>query len=251
MNGRDITQRSRGMWIIDFGELEIEQAALYEAPFEYAKEHVKPVRDSNRRERRRVRWWQHGETVPGLRRALRGLERYLVTPRVSRHRVFVWVPVETVPDSAVVAIARADDYMFGVLHSRFHELWARRKGTQLREVESGFRYTPRTTFETFPFPHPSDEQAAEIYAIAAELDQRRTHWLNPEVGGGLLQARTLTNLYNNPPTWLQHLHDKLDGAVAAAYGWSSEISDEEILEGLLALNLKRAESQSADQLALP
>ena len=55
-----------------------------------------------------------------------------------------------------------------------------------------------------------------------------------------LKSRTLTNLYNERPTWLDLAHKKLDAAVFAAYGWDPDISDEKILERLLALNLKRS-----------
>ena len=148
---------------------------------------------------------------------------------------------ETLPDSAVVAIARDDDYTFGVLHSRFHELWARGMGTQLREVESGFRYTPTTCFETFPFPEPDEAQRAAIAAAAARLNQLREGWLNPpNATASELKKRTLTNLYNQRPTWLVNDHAALDAAVAAAYGWSDGLSDVDILERLLALNLQRA-----------
>ena len=55
-----------------------------------------------------------------------------------------------------------------------------------------------------------------------------------------LVKRTLTNLYNARPAWLDLAHKKLDAAVFAAYGWKADMSDEEILAGLLALNLQRA-----------
>ena len=160
VNGRDITDRSRGMWIVDFGDMTSEEAALYEAPFEYVAQKVRPQRE---RSRSTVsKWWLHERPRPDMKKATQGTNRYIVTPRVSKHRLFAWIPPTTVADSATIAIARDDDYTFGVLHSRFHELWARGMGTQLREVESGFRYTPTTCFETFPFPRPTDEQRETI-----------------------------------------------------------------------------------------
>jgi type II restriction/modification system DNA methylase subunit YeeA len=251
VNGSDPTGRPREMWIIDFGEMTEAEAALYEMPFEFVKELVKPLRATNRRARRREFWWQHGETVPGLRAALTGLRRFLVTPRVSKHRVFVWVPAETLPDSAVVAIARDDDYSFGVLQSHVHELWARGLGTQLREVESGFRYTPTTTFETFKFPDPTDELREEIAAAGESLAVLREGWLNPSTSAdGNLRSRTLTNLYNRRPSWLQNAHDRVDQAVHAAYGWEYPLEPEEVLARLVELNLGRAaEEMSADLIA--
>ena len=146
------------------------------------------------------------------------------------------------PDSAVIAFARDDHYFFGILHSRIHEIWARAMGTQLREVESGFRYTPTTTFETFPFPRPTPEQRAAISNAARHLDELRNGWLNPPggtIGPTGLRRRTLTNLYNSPPTWLTHAHRRLDEAVFAAYNWNPDISDGELIAALLTLNLQR------------
>jgi type II restriction/modification system DNA methylase subunit YeeA len=157
---------------------------------------------------------------------------------------------EILPDHAVFAIARSDDYFFGVLHSRVHELWARAQGTQLREVESGFRYTPTSTFETFPFPwppgkEPQDSPLVEAIAEAARgLVRQRDNWLNPpDAAPEALAKLTLTNLYNKRPTWLENAHRKLDEAVFAAYGWPATLTDAELLERLLALNRERADSQ--------
>jgi hypothetical protein len=175
-----------------------------------------------------------------MRRALDGLDRYLATPRLAKHRLFVWVQAEVLADSQVVVFARDDDYTFGVLHSRVHELWARATGTQLREAESGFRYTPTTCFETFPFPRPADDLREDVAAAAYALNQLRNGWLNPPgLDESSLAGRTLTNLYNERPTWLVQAHAALDAAVFAAYGWPTDLPDEEILARLLALNLTR------------
>ena len=238
VNGRDITDRSRGMWIIDFGDMPIDQAMLYEAPFEFVNTHVRPPRINNRRALYANNWWWHMEPRPGMRSALSGLTRYIATPRVTKHRLFAWIGSDTLSDSAIIAVARDDDYTFGVLHSRFHEQWALATGTQL---ETRPRYTPTTCFETFPFPRPTGEQREAIGAIAAELNRLREGWLNPEgVSAAELRKRTLTNLYNQRPTWLENIHVRLDAAVADAYGWPADLPDAEILERLLALNLERA-----------
>ena len=241
VNGKDITDRPRGMWIIDFGTMTHDEAALYEAPFEYVNTHVRPVREKNRDRQRRTYWWRLGRSGEDLRAAVGSLKRFIVTPRVSKHRVFVWATPDTLPDSAVVAIAGEDDYTFGVLHSRFHEVWSLAMGTQL---ETRPRYTPTTCFETFPFPHPTDAQRDAIAAAAAELNRLREGWLNPEgigISAAELRRRTLTNLYNQRPTWLANAHAALDAAVAQAYGWPADLADAELLERLLELNLERAE----------
>ena len=179
-NGQDLTQRSSGRWIIDFGvSMPAARAARYQAPFEYVLRHVKPDRLKNRREAYREKWWLHAEPRPALREALSQRARFIVTPTLSKHRVFVWMRSPTLPDKQLVVFARDDDYTFGVLHSRVHEVWARATGTQLREVESGFRYTPSSTFDTFPFPEPSAAQCAAITQAAQTLNVERSRWLNP------------------------------------------------------------------------
>ena len=124
VNGRDIVERGRGMWIIDFGDMPAGQAALYEAPFEYVSTHVRPTRANNRRALYANNWWWHMEPRPGMRRALDGLKRYIATPTAAKHRLFVWLPSAVLPDHQLIAFALDDDYTFGVLHSKFHEVWA-------------------------------------------------------------------------------------------------------------------------------
>jgi hypothetical protein len=144
----------------------------------------------------------------------------------------------------VGAIARDDDYFFGVLHSRAHEVWSLLMGTSLEDRP---RYTPTTCFETFPFPRPIDAQRDEIAAAAKALDEARCAWLDPpDADEKTLKTRTLTNLYNARPTWLANLHARLDRAVWAAYDWPEnpmETDEDTILSRLLALNLERAEGR--------
>jgi len=269
MNGMDVTRRPSDKWIVDFGwNMVQEEAALYEAPFQHAKEHVYPMRQRNRRESYREHWWRHVEPRQGMWRALEGLSRYIATPRVAKHRLFAWLDARICPDSALIAIARDDDVTFGILHSRFHEAWSLRLGTWLGKGNDP-RYTPTTTFETFPFPeglspdvpaskYANDPQATAIADAARRLVSLRDRWLNPpewvewveepvpgypkrpvareEAVEKALKKRTLTNLYNARPQWLADAHAALDAAVAAAYGWPAGISDEDALRELLALN---------------
>ena len=269
--GSDLVRRPVDRWVVDFGtNMSDHDAALYGGPFHYVEEHVRPVRALNRREWRRENFWLHSESAPGLRKALKGLDRYIATPRVSKHRLFVWLPTTASLDDGAVAIARSDDITFGIVQSRFHEAWSLRLGTALG-VGNDPRYTPSTTFETFPFPFGmtpnvddfGENAAASGIAWAAKrLDNLRLAWLNPpelvrmepEVVPGLpdrvipvddkaaavLAKRTLTALYNDRPTWLANAHAELDAAVAAAYGWPTDISTDDALERLLALNLERA-----------
>ncbi|MEQ1555494.1 MAG: DNA methyltransferase, partial [Gallionella sp.] len=151
-NGMDITRRPSDTWIIDFGVAMSEQdAAIFELPFQYAEKHIKPVRTGKRHTRASELWWIHECARPGLRNALNSQSKFIGTPRVAKHRLFTWLDTSLLPDCQVVAIARSDDTTFGILHSRFHELWSLGLCTWLG-VGNDPRYTPTTTFETFPFP---------------------------------------------------------------------------------------------------
>ena len=272
MNGLDITRRPRDMFIIDFGTgMSEAEAADYEAPFAHVAEHVRPQREKVREARTRERWWLHQRPRPQMRAALAPLPRFIATPTLSKHRLFVWLSAPTLPDHQLIAIARDDDYAFGVLHSTAHEWWSLRMGTSLEDRP---RYTPTTTFETFPFPWPLDTPEASLTAVqraqrdaiaaaARDLDAARRHWLNPpdlvreepDVAPSLpprllpvsaeaeavLKTRTLTNLYNDRPSWLAQRHAALDAAVWSAYGWPSDVGEEEALERLLALNVGRGD----------
>lgn len=272
VNGMDLTRRPSGKWIVDFGETMSEaDAALYEVPFAYIAEHVRPMRQKNREQSSREFWFRHWNPRPAMWAAMDGLSRYIITPRVARHRLFVWSNPRVCPDSAVIAIARDDDTTFGILHSRFHELWSLRLGTWLG-VGNDPRYTPTTTFQTFPFPeglspdipaadYENDPRAIAIAEAARRLVELRDRRLNPPewvewveepVTGYPKRAvptkaapvrelgrRTLTNLYNERPQWLVDAHAALDAAVAAAYEWPADISDEDMLSELLKFNLSR------------
>ena len=253
INGVDITQRPRDVWIIDFGVAMPEsEAALYEAPFEYVKEKVMPERVNNRMRWRADNWWKHGYPATQMRRALSPLPQYIGTSLTAKHRIFAWLPMAALPSNSVIVFARDDDYFYGVLHSKAHFLWAEAMGTQLREANSGSRYLISTCFETFPFPRPTNAQREAIAAAAAELNRLRENWLNPvdmfgnpTLNADQLRRRTLTNLYNDYPTWLANAHATLDAAVADAYGWPPDLPDSEVLERLLALNLEQSAAETA------
>ena len=267
VNGMDLARRPAGKWIVDFGlKMSVGDAALYEEPFRWVKEHVRPTWDRQRVAGRRDQWWLHHRPRPHMWAALGDLSRYIATVRHAKHRLFVWCDARICPDSALIAIARADDTAFGILHSRFHELWSLRLGTSLEDRP---RYTPSTTFETFPFPaglapnvpvtdYERDPRAAAIAAAARRLVDLRDRWLNPpewvewvdepapgyprrpvprdEEAAKVLRKRTLTILYNARPQWLVDAHAALDAAVAVAYGWPADITDDDALRELLALN---------------
>ena len=244
----DITRRGPHRWIIDFGGLSENEAAFFELPFEIVRTRVYPVRTATRDTYMRTHWWLFGRSRPALRQALAGKARYIVTPEVAKHRVFVWEDLDTIPDHTCHVIARDDDYFFGLLQSRAHELWSLAQGAWMG-VGNDPRYSSERTFATFPFPYPPGTEPVEadspivraIAEAARELVRLRDAWLNPpNIPEADLRKRTLTNLYNQRPTWLSNAHRTLDRAVFAAYSWPDDLPDQEILARLLALNHQRA-----------
>lgn len=270
-NGRALTGRPDDAWIIDFSDLASEeQAALYEKPFAHIITNVRPIRMTNNREGKRRNWWRHGEVQPAMRKAISPLKRYLVTSRVAKHRVFVWLDSSVIPDTRLHVISLEDDLFFGILHSRFHELWSLNKAS--RHGKGNDPTYNGWCFETYPFPdrlEPRPQSCAyahnprgqRIADAARKLHELRDNWLNPanlvrrepevvqgfpdrllpvdEKAAAILKQRTLTNLYNERPAWLANAHRELDEAVAAAYGWPTDLHDEQILAQLLELNRTR------------
>ena len=164
------------------------------------------------------------------------------------------MPSNFLPDVRLIFFARNDNYFLGILQSVVHVAWFLENGTR-HGVGNDPTYITTTCFETFPFPwppgqEPTDDPRVQAIAQAAkELVEKRDHWLNPPgLNDAELKKRTLTNLYNARPTWLDLAHKKLDKAVLAAYGWSDLITDggineDEVLARLLALNLERSKGQ--------
>jgi type II restriction/modification system DNA methylase subunit YeeA len=269
---RGVTGRSPDKWVIDFSGMAESEAALFEFVFEFAKENIRDKRSGNREKRTSENWWLFRRSGELVRSAIQNLDRYIATGLVWKHRTFVWLPHGVVPDTRLVVVARDDDVTFGILCSRFHEAWTLRI-CQYHGVGNDPVYTQGTTFETFPFPegltpniaateYASDSRAIAIAKAAKRLDELRNAWLNPpdlidivpevvpgypdrilpktEAAAAELKKRTLTNLYNARPQWLADAHRDLDAAVAAAYGWPADISEDDALAKLLELNLARS-----------
>ncbi len=276
-NGDDVTARPRDMWFIDLPlGLSKADAAAFVSPFT----HLANTPDADGKliqelraalgERAGPRWWEPHWPRPDMRARITSLQRYIVTPETAQHRLFVWLSYPVLPDKNLIVVPREDDLMFGLLHSRFHQEWALRKGSDLEDRP---RYTHTTTFATFPFPEGMtpdvDPVAARVLptapaieSAAAKLDELRNGWLYPidlvervpEISAGfperltaknaeaarVLARRTLTSLYNDRPDWLTEAHRTLDVAVCAAYGWPTDITTDDALHELLALNLARS-----------
>ncbi len=271
-SGFDVVRRPQDFWIVDFGwDTPKKQAALYELPFKHLDSIVRPERHGKREARANEMWWIYYWPRPDLRKRLQQIRRYAARPSVAKHHIFRWFHSSIIPDGALAVIAKDDDVTFGIVQSHFHKVWALSRGSTLEDRPA---YTPSTTFETFPFPvgltpdiDPSvyrrNGAAMKIAKAAKQLDGWREDWLNPanlvrrkkEIVDGLpdrlipvddaaavaLKKRTLTNLYNDNPAWLQEAHAELDEAVAEAYGWGDDwrsgiLDDSEIVRRLFVLN---------------
>jgi len=277
-SGYDVLRRPQEHWIVDFGVNRTEaECAGYEAPYAYIKELVKPERVGKREKRANEEWWVYYWPRPEMRAAIARNASYIATVVVAKHRIFQSIDSRVVPDGALVVFARRDSEFLGILSSRFHVLWSERCGSTLEDRP---RYTPTTSFETFPFPDGltpdlstetyDNPYRADVLIATGQLTYQREMWLFPNewhelvpevVPAGMTEtpyaprivvkpehaldakARTLTALYNAQPTWLVKAHEELDAAVAHAYGWSDytpAMPDSEILKRLLDLNAARA-----------
>ena len=208
-NGQDIVKRPSDTWIVDFGTSMSEvEASGYEAPFMHVSRYVKVERQTNNREAYRKYWWRHAEARMGLRAALRPLDRFIATPRVAKHRLFAWLDHLVLPDTAIVCIARSDDATFGIVQSKFHDLWSLQMCSWLG-VGNDPRYTPKSTFETFPLPagltpaetaHQRTESLSDGPVIPADVAAA----VRPHAEAIARAAKHLNNLrerWLNPPEW--------------------------------------------------
>jgi hypothetical protein len=198
LNAKDITGRANDHYMIDFTGLSERDAMLFVEPFKWVLDHVKPERDTKRETYLRERYWLLKRAAPDMRAAIKPLARYIATPRVAKHRFFVWLPAAVLPDTRLNAIASDSDVTFGILSSRIHEAWSLAQAS-MHGVGNDPTYNAKSCFETFPFPAgtepalgrveaPRDtaspaplksEAADRIAAAAQRLDELRANWLNP------------------------------------------------------------------------
>jgi len=257
--GRDITQHLEEKYIIDFdGFSEEEAAASYPDLYHHILNRVKPERDHNKDKARRLRWWLFGRAHTDLRSAISGINRYIVTAETSKHKPFIFLHSSISPDHKLYVIATDDAFALAVLSSKIHLTWALAAGGHLGYGNDP-TWTNTTCFLPFPFPATNSTQQVGIRNLGERLDahRKRQQALHPDL--------TMTGMYNVleklraglPLTeteraihekglvgMLKQIHDELDSAVFAAYGWSPTLSDEEILEHLVALNKERAAEEA-------
>ena len=281
VTGRDITQVPRGLYAVDLFGLDIEAVRSdHPGAFQWLRDRVKPERDQNPRAALRERWWIYGEARSTFRPALRGVRRMIVTSLTAKHRVFQFLPANAIADSTTVMFALEDAQHLGVLSSAIHTAWAISAGGRLG-VGNDPRYTKSKCFDPFPFPaddtgfDAAGPLARRIRDLAEQIDAHRKRVLAS--AEGTQAGLTLTGLYNviealragrtlSPKEKLHHqaglagvllsLHDELDAAVLAAYGWADlgatpwadadarQAWTDALLERLVALNARRAADEA-------
>ena len=207
INGIDVVRRMQDQWLVDFGlDMTEADAAQYELPYEQVRRLVLPVRQKTRAIRERTLWWLMARPIPAMRKAIANLPRQLVTVNVAKHRLFAWMPTSLLADHALSVIARADDTTFGILHSRFHEIWSLRMGTSLEDRP---RYTPTTCFETFPFPAgltPQDTASQQTRRLASGAVVPDVPIKEAEaIAEAAHKLTTLRDNWLNPPDWTQRM----------------------------------------------
>ena len=260
VNGRDLSQKSRGLMVIDlYGLQSMEVIELYPELYQRVFNLVKPERDKNNRESYRKRWWIFGEPRANFRPALQNLKQFIVTTYTSKHRIFSILDGNIVPDNTIVVFAIDDSYYLGVLSSKIHQVWAFATGGWLG-VGNDSRYSSSRSFGPFPFPDTTPHQQTRIRGLAEQLDahRKRQQAAHPTL--------TLTDLYNvveklragesltvkeqtinqqGLASVVLSLHQQIDAAVADAYGWPHDLPDSEILNHLVRLNHERAAEEAA------
>jgi hypothetical protein len=256
--GRDIVQRLQPKHIIDFfGISESEARDQWPQLYQRLLDRVHPERRLNKRAAYRDKWWIFAEPRPAMRRALKGLERFIITSCTAKHRIFIFADKPVLPDTTIYVVPSSDAFLLGILSSHIHAVWSLTVGGTLEDRP---RYTSKETFAPFPFPECSSAQRGQIRALAEQLDahRKRQQELHPDL--------TLTDMYNvlekersgvqlsskerstherGLIAVLRQIHDELDVAVAAAYGWRASLSNEEILGKLIELNSIRAREEQA------
>ncbi|MBJ7319702.1 MAG: class I SAM-dependent DNA methyltransferase [Brevundimonas sp.] len=260
VSGSDFNKRHRHLRIIDLDGIDLTTVrSNYPRIFGHLYERVKPVRDKDRERYRRENWWLFGRRNTDFREARMGLERYIITTVTSRNRFFGFMSANVMPDQTLLAVLYNGSDVLSLLSSRIHVTWAVKVGGFLG-IGNDPRYSKSKTFDPFPFPDPSDAIRARLCDLGEELDATRktVQAEHPDL--------TLTGLYNvlekiragtpldakdqdvkerGRVLILKDLHDQIDRATADAYGWPHDLSDEQILERLVALNAERAAEEAA------
>ena len=283
LTGGDLTKVPKTRFVIDtFGIDSARLLSRFPDAYQRLRERVWPERQENPRDSYRIGWWLHAEPRSKFRKALEGLDRFIVTSRTARHRVFLFLDKQSLPETKILIVATDDSYHLGVLSSYIHTRFAEAAGGW-HGVGNDLTYNHTDCLEKFPFPDAPAEVQQRIRDLAEQLDihRKRQQGTWPELtltnmyntleelrGGEQLTAKGRTVNEQGLVSVLRQLHDDLDAAVLGAYGWSDiapllsaahgndvaadgdareaakRAFDEALLERLVALNAERATDEA-------
>jgi hypothetical protein len=259
VKGREFNQVRGDNWVLDFyGLNESEVRSRFPEAFQHLRDKVWPERSVKNDKGFREKWWIFGRVRSEIRPALDGLVRFIATTETSKHRMFQFLEAGTRPDHMLIAIALDDASFLAILSSKMHVVWSLAAGGRLG-MGNDPRYNKSKCLDPFPFPTLTDLQATTLRQLGEDLDahRKRQQSTHPKL--------TLTQMYNVLEKLragetiegkdkeiydqgligiLRDIHDRIDAAVAEAYGWPVDLSDEEILLRLVALNKERAEEEA-------
>jgi hypothetical protein len=253
-NGKDLLGEPRGVFAIDLQELDSvdDLRSRFPATYQLLHDTVFPEREHNKDEKLRRYWWKFRRSNADCRAMLSGLPRFLVTVETAKFRTFFIQPEGTLCEHGTISFGIDDPFFLGVMSSRVHVEWALATGGTLEDRP---RYNKTTCFDPFPFPAATEAQQEKIRELGEALDAHRKKQQAAHPG------LTITGMYNvleklrsgealtdkerkihddGLVSVLKKIHDDLDAAVFDAYGWPATLSDDEILERLVALNHERA-----------
>lgn len=254
VSGRDLVQRPRGRYAIDLhGLSDTQLRRQFSACYQHLRETVYPARAQNKDARLRHEWWLFRRSNDLYRSMLSGLTRFIATTETAKHRVFTFLDAGTIAEHGTISFGTDDAYVLGILTSRVHTVWALAAGGRLG-IGDDPRYNKTACFDPFPFPTATESGAQRIRSIAEELDAHRKRQLkrHPKLtttamynaldalreGRPMSQSERITH-DASLGTVLAELHEQLDRAVADAYGWPVDSSNDELLERTVALNRQR------------
>jgi len=236
LTGDDLVSRpdqAPSRWIIDFAFMSLEEAMDFGDALQIVRERVKPQRDQTRRESYRRNWWRFSEPIREMRSRLAGLDRYIAAPAQGKRILFAWADSWICPSNLTTVFGLDDDFSIGILSSGAHRAWLMAQSSTL---EDRTRYTTSSVFATFPWPARNEASTNVAAAVTALLARRSELCLEHSVG--------LTQLYNlvdeGAFTDIVQMHRRLDRAVADAYGWAHDLSNDEWTGRLLDLNRRIA-----------
>ncbi len=277
LTNKDLVQRNRELFAIDlYGMSDVEARNRFPGECQRVYDTVRPARLSNRDAQRRRDWWLFGRSNERMRASRKNLNRFIITPEVAKHRPFCFVENSTVPDASLYVFGTDDALFLGILSSAVHRIWALKMGGVLEDRP---RYQNGPCFLPFPFPDATEPQKSRIRELGEQLDahRKRQQAQHPKLTmtgmynvleklraadsvGQAVPDRVERKRQAKPDlialtpkeqeiheqglvSVLRQIHDDLDAAVADAYGWPADLSDDEILARLVALNHQRAEEE--------